>query len=889
MKNSEDYKTNFSKILVTKFDTKTTLNPTKSPISPFDDKTFIFENIEVPNSNSNNSNQFFYNIIVSNFILNLPLRRISRPIRTQRTVQELTIFQDKFNYIIIDIAISSQKNKQSTLDYFKPFKCILGESRSYNDYDNFNLKGIIFTEELTYSELKIVFANLQSDIKDYGYLNDNSIRRNSITAPILKNKVLLDNQDGTLLVKVHRNISEFISEFSLDNEDIGTVDSIKNVTGKSIQEICLGTFRILGFNPIKENSNSSITFEKDKDETYFWFKNSPYVMHNPNRLKSLNIFNTIKNNKDYKEITTNDINYKELLDFKLGKDFFFCESDMQVSGKEKIIEDFLYKRNGLLSIKSPMGTGKSNLISYIIDECHNDDLRVLVITNRISVAEDFSRKYKNVKLYNKDVYNIGDSLIVQYDSLWKYSITNFDIVIMDEFTSLLLHSRENLSNNTNNLMKFFGCFSKKLIIADAFLTGYEHRIIQKDLVNEDNIINITNTYRDSTKLTTFEDKNRFIEAIIKHSVENAKWNTSTTISCTSTNMIIALKIILEKQGLKVITLTADTPKVTKELIYEHFSKIDNKWDVLIFSPTLTVGVSNMNQVEDHFHYDSGNSADVISSIQMIKRSRRAKNIHYFIQNKVNYVCTDYNTLRDTYMNNRVEDMSYLFDVDDYGESRLSKNGVKAIKIDILRNILMFNHKKAFEWLLSFHFDSEARVINETSNNIINNYIKEASTFLKNEKLRVKDSIREYELISDFKIKKENPKVFEIIDTINQKFKDLDYSQKDEVITESILDTKFLSKVRYFKILTSGLDIKEINNRLSLAVLNNDKEDILFFTNLLYIKNNNISKLKQEYLPSELSPSNMKAFRSILISIGYTFKTRWKINTKVKNFKDYYIE
>ena len=78
------------------------------------------------------------------------------------------------------------------------------------------------------------------------------------------------------------------------------------------------------------------------------------------------------------------------------------------------------------------------------------DMRVLIITNRISVAQDFSNKY-SIKLYNKDKYNVGDSVVVQYDSLWKYNIKNFDIIIMDEFISLMLHSRNNISNSSVNL------------------------------------------------------------------------------------------------------------------------------------------------------------------------------------------------------------------------------------------------------------------------------------------------------------------------------------------------------------------------------------------------------------------------------------------------------
>ena len=36
------------------------------------------------------------------------------------------------------------------------------------------------------------------------------------------------------------------------------------------------------------------------------------------------------------------------------------------------------------------------------------------------------------------------------------------------------------NNNSINIAKFFGCFQKKLVIADAFLTGYENFLLNKE-------------------------------------------------------------------------------------------------------------------------------------------------------------------------------------------------------------------------------------------------------------------------------------------------------------------------------------------------------------------------------------------------------------------------
>ena len=661
----------------------------KVPYSPFDDSTFIFETISEITSNI-----MFYNTLVSHWVLNIPLGKITKPIKTQKVLKDLEIFySSEFNYFIVDIECTSEFNKEKIISYFKDYKCTLGESRSYNGYTNFNIKGVIFTVPLSYPELRVAFADIQRDIEEFGYLNDNSIKRVAHSAPVLKNKVFFNNETGVLLQKVNRSISSYI-------KDVET--NISTETVNSISELCLSVFKSLGFEIQRENSNGSISFQKDSDK-YFWYQNSPFVMHNNNRLKSINIFNSIKNNPEYRRLTSK-INFDAVLSEKQGEYWNFTEKLFSITGKEELIDKFLHNRNGLLSIKSPMGTGKGILIKYIIEQSHNSDMKVLIITNRISVAVDFARKYSDMKLYNRDSYEIGDSLIVQYDSLWKYNISFFDLIIMDEFSSLCLHSRDNVSNNAVNLLKFIGCFNKKLIIADAFLTGYEYKIINKST----NIVNIVNDFRDPVKLTEFKSKNRFFSVIKEHAIEAKKSQRTISVSSTSTSVIYGLKLMLEKYNLRVITLTSDTHELAKEEIYKEFQKIEtSKWDVIIFSPTLTVGVSNLNDVEDHFHYDSASSADVISSIQMIKRSRRARNIHYYIADKTNYLCTDYNTLRENYLGNTLDSKNnYLFDTDDYGELRLSKIGRTALHIDVMSNILNLNRKNSFKYLLNYHFSGD---------------------------------------------------------------------------------------------------------------------------------------------------------------------------------------
>ena len=828
------------KELITIFESKS--KTYKTPISPFGDKTFNFETLVATN------NLEMYSIMCSNFILNIPII-LPKPIRSFRRKTDLGSYYNKtVSYIIIDLDdIKSEFAKHVILEHFKNYKCIIGESRSYDGFSNFNMKGILFTEDIPIDEVKNVLAEFTMELQEYCKVDEAAARKPSLNAPMLKNNVFINNEDGIRFKYIKKDSIEKINDikkqylskisdsFDLDIKDLNTIEA------DTIENLCLKVFQSMGFQAMKNNGNGSITF-KHQSETktpggYFWFKQSPYTMHHFNVSKNINIFDTIKKLDISKELLRNDLNYDtEFLNYDVNSDMLkidmkFIENTPEIEDK---IHKFLNAKNGLLSIRSPMGTGKSKIISHVIEECHEQDMKVLIITNRISVAQDFAKKY-NMKLYNSDIYQIGDSLVVQFDSLWKYNIKFFDIVIMDEFISLMLHSRNNMNNNSFNIAKFFGCFQKKLVIADAFLTGYENFLLSKEI----NIHLINNIYRDSTDLYNYKDYNNFLQQLLltagRHKI---------TVSSTSLSFINSLSKMLTEKKFKVITLTADTMPSTKKLIYDLFEKDDHdKWDVLIYSPTLTVGVSNMNNNYYHFHYDSSISTDVISSLQMIKRTRKAKEIHLYIKDRINYLKTNYNDIRDEYMHNigKNIDNNYLFELDNYGEPRLSDIGKKAIKIDTFKNILEFNHKEAFFWLCKYHFNANAKTIDKSyESNILNKYTKMVKD---GREENIKRNISDYLSLNSMEktdiILGNNPDktmraLLEIEENITP---ETDNTIKARILEISSLDSSFIQKCKYFKVAylysRNILTKDDIKYKISESVMKN-KDDLYFYSSLLDI-------------------------------------------------------
>jgi len=835
----------------------------KNAWSPYFDKTFIFKTYEIDTYD----NIGMFNILVSYWVLNIPLERIKEPIRTYRRKKNLEPFLgEKITYFILDIdKVKTKNHKNKILEYFSHYKCILGESKSFDNKINFNMKGILFIEPIDIKDAKNAISNINYELKEYCDIDEAVARIASLNAPIGKNKILLNKDRILYKCTFETRINKVEDGYIAINKKQTKVD-INNITGCTIEEYCINIFKSMGFDPMKSNENGSIQFKHPSEEKsiggYFWFNNSPFTMHHFNSTRSINIYDAVRKTDIGKKLLNTGLDYEnEFQHFNTATKIINTnEKYLKIKGtynKEKFnrlneIKTFLDKKDGLYSIKSPMGTAKSTIIYEIIKEAHYLDMRVLIITNRISVARDFSKKY-NMKLYNKDKYNYNDSIIVQYDSLWKYDINKFDIVIMDEFISLMCHSRNNLGNSSLNIAKFFGAFNKKLVIADAFLTGYENFLLEQ---KTSNVWMLNNNYRDPATLFNYEDKNYFFQKML----DSAKKH-KITVSGTSLIFLNSAKLLFEKYGKKCILLTAETPDSTKELIYDLFNKEEHdKWDIFLYSPALTVGVSNLNNVFEHFHYDTSMSTDVISSIQMIKRTRKAKNIHMYITDRINYVKITYDSVRDEYMGNigKNIDQNFLFDVDNYGTQKLSRIGKNAIKIDTFKNILEFNHKKAMLWMMKYHFLNEPRLVTEKfEGNILSRYTKDIKN---NKEIQQENNIKDFLELSPHEkinILMDNSNS---VDTVMKSLVEIDDNIKlntpplirEQLLKICIKDKQFIKKCMNYKIMKDFTDgfikVQDIKTKISNAMINND--DIVFY-NLLLRYGQNPVKLYYVSTPDKL--------------------------------------
>jgi len=814
---------NINNIKITIFNSKST---SKFPISPYGDNTFEFRTIK---TSFENLPYYFINHFHLNRCYN-----IKEPVIKKRLKRELKDYLCKqVQYIVLDIDdVFSKEDSEKIVEILKKenYYFFVLPSRSYGK-GKYNLKGAILVEGSNNEEsLKQFLLNINFLIKGLGKTDLSVIREATFQAPTLNNDfVIFHKGEIKKLPKIKKKIIK-----NEGYEDI-LFESIKYLNG-------------LGFSVVQDKGDL-LVFRHPNEKTpkgYFLFKNNPFILHHFDPSKSINFYKDISKLKSVKEF----INRKneEKLDKKLEK---LSINAIKLKLKQKntifineryvsleIIEDF-----DVLKIKSPMGTGKSNLIAKYLNYFTKNNKRCLFITNRRSLAEDISKKY-NINIYYDDYQNNGH-LVTQFDSLWKYDIKNFDVVIIDEYISLLIHLLSNLTDKSVlNKMKLYKILTNKkfkLILLDAFLE------IEPDFFKNRKKKYIFNEYKDNIELIQFTDKNTIISKILN---EKEK----ITISVSNKNTGYLISELLKQKGKKVVFLNGDTSEEEKNKIFETFSQ-EATWDALVYTPTITVGISiNCPNVKIHYHIDESQTIDVISSLQQLKRNRFAEKIIFFVKDIKKFKIIDKEILKNEYL--YFLDESIYFSFDEFGNKIINNFGEFMFEIETFLNLLEVNHKKSFLKLLEHQFNTQSIKIVEEKTTLNLKEIKRQIKEKEQQKIEL--------LINRLK---NNDLTYNEEQKIKYYEKFLTFSSEDEKI--QLLKIILKNKKDFNKMINHKLFLmkkEDLVNYLSILEKNGiGLEKIKLMKKMLYYKDN--LKLKQRFVPKELN----KELKSFLKELGYKYK------------------
>ena len=890
----------------------------KIPKSPKPDGSFMFATVDC------NSLREAYEYVSKNYSLAKPLE-LDGTISAHKKVPALKNYiPGKISNITFDVEniLNVQYFKEVVL-YFKDKKyaCILGKTRQWDGLYNFNIR-VIMKTNLTNTDgnVKAILNKLQEDIGNRGTIHIPASKINT-SYPATNDKHIYLKEKGKILSDIDISITKAndMSEFTLTKEEQDVQDIVieKSKINQDLIDICLEKFFDLGYKLRNKPTNgSAISFSLEKDgkidNGYFWYKTNPFIMNHNNKKLKHSIFNDIKKMpecKNFLKDKTKKEQEEELLkphDATIYKDSMFVNErylDFKDKKKIKIIDAFLKEPRSVLKLKSAMGTAKSSGIEVVIEKAHKQKKKVIIVSNRISVANDFSDKY-NMQTYQSVDNDYKESIIVQYDSLHRFDPLNYDVVIFDEYISLLLHHRSSLTDNANiNAVKFkILTESKNVVIADAFLIGYEDKFFTNR-----SIYAIINDYRDEVDLYEYKNKDFFLTSLVERS-KSLNDGEHISASFTSLNVMNVVHKELQDAGVRVVSLSSETNQLTRDIIYKRFKEDTHlAFQVILFTPTLTVGVSNVNNVIAHYHYDTGMSTDVISSLQMIKRSRTAKEIHYYIIERQLHQDTNINSLNaiteeniNTFYKNK--DKTLLIDIDyETGTLKLTPLSIYINKIEVLNNILENNHGNAFRLLLRYQFISEAEVIETVSNTMdLTGKTRIIKEEIKKDKLKILDEYSSVtwdyfeiaELKNKISEKSDKEKTMLLMSEIQEKFtKELPQDLLVQVAGFEIEnDFKFIESIKNMKlIMKSNLDSYAKYN-LSTAISTDinslqNKKQINFLEYMLKLEHNFVlgnSYSKEEIKNIDFKLNRGRKFENFLTQLGYKWEGKGKDKKLISN-------
>lgn len=801
---------------------------TKVPFS--EDNAFNFENMYVSLENANK-------VFKDYFILSRPLKYSAY--NTKRNAKHLcSLYNEDCGWILLDFdKVDNEHNLKCIIDYFSTYSIHIFRSRS-----RYNCKAFILVDfKTTKDNIRNTLFNLVEELENVCTVDISSSNDASYQAKI--------NEPTTIFFNIGKKL-----ELRNRKQIFNDVNKLQLAPIQDEVDWCRYTFtnkHLATFKQFK-NSNGTIQVSLPSEKTpfgYFWDENKPFSLNHPSG-KKINIYGEYLKSELYASIQKEK--YKKLItdNFKqknddssvcINKKYFSISEDI----KHNVLNFLSYKNKAVLKINGIMGSGKSNVISYIKENTS----KILFITMRQSLAIDIAKKYdiKNYLDYSVEdnIFGVDESIVVQIDSLYKINIDNYDLIIIDEFISLCIYTNGFLQESFNyvkNIVKLQKLlYSKKLVIIDAFLSNYEDTL----LFENRKIFRLYNNYKDDTNVICYQNKNTFIDVII----ETAKTTDSViTISITNLTDMAAIKKILEDNGVSVIVITGNSNTHIKKDILKRVEDGTLPFKVFMYSPVITVGVSISGSVSHHFHFDLGNTVDTISSIQMLKRSRSVKAIHVFLRkNKEVYL----NTNLQSIMSNLEYDMNkfltnknniVMYDIEN---ECLSNTGIFICKMMSIKNLFNSDYYNTFIRLLNIQFNNVTYIDYKSTSDKLTPTKRSIRKYNKR-KISIISNITLDELNTKQHLSSEEMYTYNYLKTKVQIQEQLGIVIKDENTVMQIYknlktNINFLSNIRILSYILSDdyISLENYYNYLSInstsLLQQNIKRRLVFIKNILDLK------------------------------------------------------
>ena len=271
--------------------------------------------------------------------------------------------------------------------------------------------------------------------------------------------------------------------------------------------------------------------------------------------------------------------------------------------QNEIINFFESDKLKTLSLRSPYGTGKTQLIKKLIDTFEPKKILWLsyrkTLTNNIIGGENFGEEY-GFKNYQDGALD-ADRLIIQLESILKLSCQmdfidddtveypNYDLVIVDEVESILAQFNsptfKGMSKECFEFVQNIIINSKKMIVLDGDINDRTYRFID----TFGNSIKLVNDIKINQRhFVVTRDEFLYLKKIEK----DLNNDLNVVIVSMSSNKCEFFKSYFEEKipKLRVLIYTGSSGDDTRE----DFKNVDEIWSgcqLLIYSPTCEAGVN----------------------------------------------------------------------------------------------------------------------------------------------------------------------------------------------------------------------------------------------------------------------------------------------------------
>lgn len=384
---------------------------------------------------------------------------------------------------------------------------------------------------------------------------------------------------------------------------------------------------------------------------------------------------------------------------------------------DKGLRDFEYVDT--LCVRAGMKMGKTKkLVEYVEKYYADTDYytnNIILVSFRQTFSKEVQNKFKGFVLYNEITGEINNSrVIIQVESLHRIGIGagkhKPDLLILDECESIFDQFDSGLHKKFAEswaVFKWLMANSSHLICMDANLSNRTYEIITRMRTRSD-IWYHFNTYKNALSDTyhlTVSKNEWYLD--LYNSLANGK-KIAVAMSSLTEAKVLYEGVTAKFPSLRIGFYSSKTPMSEKRL---HFSNVDEYWgcyDVLIYTPTVSAGISFEKAHYDKMYaYFTDNSCHAEICIQMLGRIRNVKSGSYivYIDSTRRNLPTSMQSIRESLMDSR----SNLFK--NIGDAPLT------FEYDAKGRVKFYENDYFYVWL------ENTRIKNLSRNNFIQRFIQ----------------------------------------------------------------------------------------------------------------------------------------------------------------------